>query len=107
MLVPEDCSRTIRKERKARPKPKRSECNELTKRICALAKIKEHQQKETIEAKHKESEKPTPPHSGNTSYGGLDGNAFEDEFRRSLAYLSASGENVKLPVLTKKSKRLS
>ncbi len=80
-------NRTIRKERKARPKPKGPSATSLRRNL--LAKIKEHQQKETIEAKHKESEKPAPPHSGNTSYGGLDGNAFEDEFTRSLAYLSA------------------
>ena len=80
-------NRTIRKERKARPKPKGPSATSLRKNL--LAKIKEHQQKENIEAKHKEPEKPAPPHSGNTSYGGLDGNAFEDEFTRSLAYLSA------------------
>lgn len=80
-------NRTIRKERKARPKPKGPSATSLRRNL--LAKIKEHQQKESNEAKHKESEKPTPPHSGNTSYGGLDGNAFEDEFTRSLAYLSA------------------
>lgn len=80
-------NRTIRKERKTRPKPKGPSATSLRKNL--LAKIKEHQKKESIEAKHKESEKSVPPHSGNTSYGGLDGNAFEDEFTRSLAYLSA------------------
>lgn len=80
-------NKTLRKERKTRPKPKGPSATSLRKNL--LAKIKQHQQKEHIESKHKESEKPTPPHSGNTSYGGLDGNAFEDEFTRSLAYLSA------------------
>ena len=80
-------NRTIRRERKSRPKPKGPSATSLRKNL--LAKIKEHQQKENSDAKHKESKETAPPHSGNTSYGGLDGNAFEDEFTRSLAYLSA------------------
>lgn len=80
-------NRTIRKERKTRPKPKGPSATSLRKNL--LAKIKEHQQKENSEPKHKEPEKTAVSHSGNTSYGDLDGNAFEDEFTRSLAYLSA------------------
>lgn len=84
-------NRTVRKEKKVRPKPGGPSATTLRKNL--LAKIKEHQQKEHSEAKHKEPERttasPSTTHSGNSSYGGLDGNAFEDEFTRSLAYLSA------------------
>lgn len=92
-------NKTVRKERKTRPKPSGPSATSLRKNL--LAKIKEHQQKE---AKHKELPEPTPTPSGNSSYGGLDGNAFEDEFTRSLAYLSALAKTRETMRAEKKSK---
>lgn len=75
-------NRTLKRERKVRPKVTGPSPNTLRKNL--LAKIKEHQKKEQVETKRKNLLEESVKPSSNSN----EPNVFEDEFTRSLAYLS-------------------
>lgn len=85
-------NRTLKREKKVRPKVSGPSPNSLRKNL--LAKIKEHQKKEQVETKRKNLLEESVKPSSNSK----EPNVFEDEFTRSLAYLSAlakSRENIR------------